>query len=111
VSASPLSSPDAGRRKRDCGYGDRLTVSVVLEVRELVAPLRDNSKGIFDEGYDDQETANGWEVSGEALGQHRLSHHDAAELLLRARRGWTHGLTGSESVSRKSSILLVCSRI
>lgn len=44
--------------------GMRRTVPVVMEVKQLVVPLRYYSQRIFEEGYDDQKAANGWEVSG-----------------------------------------------
>ena len=43
---------------------------IVTEVEELVVPLRGNSKGIFEEGDDDQEPANSWYIS--ALHQFRV---------------------------------------
>jgi len=38
----------------------RPTVSVVPQVCELVAPLRDYAQGIFEEGNDDEEASDGW---------------------------------------------------
>jgi hypothetical protein len=38
-------------------------VSVVVEIEELVAPLRYYSQGIFEKCYNDEEAADGWEVS------------------------------------------------
>ena len=40
-----------------------LTVSEVSEVGELIAPLGDDSKGIFEESDDNEESADGWHVS------------------------------------------------
>lgn len=34
------------------------TVSVIVQVGELVAPLGDDAQGIFEEGDDDEESAN-----------------------------------------------------
>lgn len=42
--------------------GERRTVSVVFEVDELIAPLGDDSQGIFEEGNNNKETADGREV-------------------------------------------------
>lgn len=43
-------------RRVDDGQGD-LTVPVVVEVEELVVPLRDDPYGILDESADDQEAS------------------------------------------------------
>lgn len=40
-----------------------LTVAVVVEVEQLVAPLGDDTEGILEEGDDDQESSNGGKVS------------------------------------------------
>jgi hypothetical protein len=40
-----------------------LTVAVVLQVKKLIGPLGDDTKSIFEEGDDDQETANGREIA------------------------------------------------
>ncbi|KAI6770245.1 hypothetical protein HG530_004874 [Fusarium avenaceum] len=40
-----------------------LTVAVVLEVKQLVGPLSDDTESILKEGDDNQETANGREVA------------------------------------------------
>lgn len=34
-----------------------------MKVQKLVAPLRNDSKSIFEEGNDDQETTNGGQVT------------------------------------------------
>jgi hypothetical protein len=39
------------------------TVSVVVEIEQLVAPLCYYSEGVFEKCYDDEETADGWEES------------------------------------------------
>ena len=38
-------------------------MSVVFQVGQLIAPLGDDSEGVFDERADDQEAAEGWDVS------------------------------------------------
>lgn len=38
---------------------DSRTVAVFVKVEELVVPLCDDTKGVFEEGRDNQETANG----------------------------------------------------
>lgn len=43
---------------------EELTFSVLAEIQQLVTPLRDYTQRIFQEGDDDQETADRWEVSG-----------------------------------------------
>jgi hypothetical protein len=40
-------------------------VSVVMEVNELILPLRYYSQGIFEKCHDDEETTDCWEVSVE----------------------------------------------
>ena len=40
-----------------------LTVTVVVQVAQLIAPLSDNSKRILQEGDDDEETSYRWEIS------------------------------------------------
>lgn len=40
-----------------------LTMSVVMEVDELIAPLRYYSQGILEKCHDDEKTADRWEVS------------------------------------------------
>jgi hypothetical protein len=78
-------------------------VAVIVQIQQLVVPLRYYSDRILDEGYDDQEAADGGQVarrgvsgSGEATKENRET---------------THGLIGSLKVSRRSSTLLVCWRI
>ena len=39
--------------------GKWLTMSVVVEIEKLVVPLRDYSYCVFEEGDDDQKSANG----------------------------------------------------
>lgn len=36
------------------------TVSEILQVDKLITPLCEDSYGIFEEGYDDQEASNEW---------------------------------------------------
>lgn len=38
-------------------------MTVVLQVEQLVGPLGDDTESIFEEGDDDQETANGREIA------------------------------------------------
>ena len=45
------------------GVDRELTMPVVVEVEELVIPLRDNSQGVLDESADDQEASDGGNVS------------------------------------------------
>ncbi len=48
-----------------CLAGARLTVPVVAQVKELVAPLRHDAESILEEGNDDEESANGRQVTVE----------------------------------------------
>jgi hypothetical protein len=73
-------------------------VAVVVQVEQLVAPLGDDAQRVFEEGDDDEEAADGGEVA-------------VAVSTRNPTAGSTNGLSGSETVSRKSSILLVCSRM
>lgn len=36
------------------------TVFIIVEIKELVAPLRNDSKGIFEECNNNKETTNCW---------------------------------------------------
>lgn len=38
-------------------------MSVVMQISELIAPLGYYAQGIFEEGNDDQEAANGWKIA------------------------------------------------
>jgi hypothetical protein len=38
-------------------------VSVVVQVSELVTPLCENAQRIFEEGNDDQEATDCWQIS------------------------------------------------
>ena len=40
-----------------------LTLSVVVEVEKLVTPLGHDADGILEEGNDDEESTDGWEVT------------------------------------------------
>lgn len=51
------------KRKADGELGER-TVSVVVQIGELVAPLCDDAQSIFEERHNDEEAANGGNVSG-----------------------------------------------
>jgi len=48
---------------RRVAEGGKRTVSVVVQVGELVAPLGDDAQGILEEGDDDEETANRRDVT------------------------------------------------
>lgn len=80
-----------------------LTVSKVPEVGELIAPLGDDSEGIFEESDDNKESADGWHVS-----VHQLVRCEEMGSSLGPN---TYGLSGSPMLVSQSSILLVCSRI
>ena len=41
----------------------RLTASVFPKVGELVAPLCEDPEGVFEEGHDNEEAANGREIA------------------------------------------------
>lgn len=43
--------------------GEALTVAVVMQVDELVAPLCDDSQRVFEEGDDDEEASEGWQIA------------------------------------------------
>jgi hypothetical protein len=91
-------------------------MAVVVEVCELIGPLRDDSKRIFEESNDDEEATNAREVSsiGRELAMFSdspsprggrcvcVTHHPTY------RESSTHGLMGSATVSSMSSSLLVC---
>lgn len=47
----------------------RRNVTVVLQVEQLVGPLGDDTESIFEEGDDDQETANGREIGLDRLAE------------------------------------------
>lgn len=58
------------------------TVAVVVQVCELVTPLGDYAQRILEEGDDDQEATNGWQISVERPGQQHISrgarcHHNS----------------------------------
>jgi len=87
-------------------------VSVVTQVDKLVAPLRDDSESIFEESDDNEESADSWEVSAVHMSVPAretilLPYPHARCFVLDL---LTYGLIGSETVSRKSSILPVVSR-
>lgn len=89
------------------------TLSVVVEICKLVAPLCQNTQRILKKSNDDQETANSWKVPIEAIVSSivaRIAHSccdSALQALPTAQK--TYGLIGSDNVSKKSSILFVCS--
>ena len=86
-------------------------MAVVMEIKELVVPLRKYSEGILEVGHDDQEPANGGKIAICAAGVSTLfcARRQIESGMWRARG--THGLMGSLMVSSRSSILLVCSLI
>ncbi len=47
--------------------GERGARNALLQIPELVTPLRDNSERVFNESEYNQETADGWEVGPERL--------------------------------------------
>lgn len=91
-------------------------MTIVVQVKQLVIPLCYYSDGVLNEGHDDQEAADGGQVAG---GRAPVSAFGSAKdqpKINQDKRGkcdsWnTHGLIGSLTVSRRSSILLVCWRI
>lgn len=87
------------------------TVSVIVEIRELVTPLSYYTQRIFKKSNHNQEPANCGEVSV-AMSQLHIPLRSVRECPLMAALfpgHITHGLIGSEIVSSQSSILLVCS--
>lgn len=40
-----------------------LTMSVIVQVQQLIVPLCDDSKSVFEEGDDDEETSDRWKIS------------------------------------------------
>ena len=77
-------------------------MAVVVEIQQLVAPLRYYSERILDEGNDNEETTDG----------RKIATHDSVSWgsIGACGKGTasTYGLSGSLMVSIKSSILLVC---
>lgn len=53
------------KRRRKTGIAPRsiLTVAVVVEIEQLVAPLGNDTERILKEGDDNQESSNGGKVS------------------------------------------------
>lgn len=85
------------------GRGWTLTVAVVMEVQQLVAPLGDDTERILEERDNDQESANGWEVARSMRG--KVSRCPLGSFTIVA--SFTYGLTGSLNESSRSSTLLV----
>jgi hypothetical protein len=52
-----------GREGSGSPVGGSRTVAVVVQVEELVVPLCYYSDDVLDEGYDDEEAADGWQVT------------------------------------------------
>lgn len=51
------------RRRAGIAPRSLLTVAVVVEIEQLVAPLGDDTESILEESDDDQESSNGGKVS------------------------------------------------
>lgn len=81
---------------------EKRTVSVIVQVGELVTPLGDDTESILEEGDDDEESANRRDITNSKYQQ--LETQPTSRIA-------THGLTGCDRVSSQSSILLVCSRM
>lgn len=66
--ASMSSGKEVGDRQRLCRHGllgpHRY---LLLEIPQLVAPLRHNSESVFQERYDDQESANSGQMGSQRL--------------------------------------------
>ena len=48
-----------GKRIEGRGGGLERTMSVVVEIEKLVAPLGDDTESIFEEGHNDEKAPNG----------------------------------------------------
>ena len=83
---------------------------VVVEICELVVPLGQYAQRVFEESNDNQKSTDGGQVPVGSISARASQNWRARSVGSAAKAGSTHGLTGSDSVSRKSSILLVCSR-
>ena len=102
-------------------FGDQLkrTVSVIVEIDELVAPLSDDSERVFQEGDNDEKAANRWKISTAiSISKYKSKKKFGRRFNMRKAivcnrecDGEAYGFTGSDNVSSQSSILLVCSRI
>ena len=44
-------------------------MSVVVEIGNLVGPLSHDAERVIEKGYDDEEAANGWEVTAQEANQ------------------------------------------
>lgn len=84
----------------------KLTVSEILEIGELIAPLSDDSESIFEKCDHDEESP----YSGKIANSSNASQPGFSGKWLQL-KGQTHGFNGSPTLVNQSSILLVCSRI
>lgn len=96
--------PERGMKKEN-----KLTVPEITQVQQLIAPLRKNPQTILNKSDNDQETANGRQIT-RIRGRDTVSGHWTG-LEAFATNKQTYGLIGSANVSSQSSILLVCSRM
>lgn len=103
LDVSPQKSSKRRCSKVGIAPGWILTVAVVVEVQQLVAPLGDDTERILEERDNDQETANGWEIPRSMRG--KVSRHALGSS--RILTSFTYGLTGSLNESSRSSTLLV----
>lgn len=76
-----------------------LTVTVVVQVAQLIAPLSDNSQRILQEGDYDEETAYRWEISI-YLSQPVLSYVSSLPLFPSIWRGAHNSVYGFREYSR-----------
>ena len=68
-------------------------MAVVVEVCELIGPLRDNSKRIFEESNDDEEATNAGEIS--SIGRELAIFSDSPSPRGGRSRGQARPLPGS----------------
>ena len=73
----------------------------VVEICQLIVPLRNDPNCVLEERDHDQEASNSGQISTSV--QHSNSH------VIPYSSCFTYGLIGSDIVSSQSSILLVCS--
>jgi hypothetical protein len=94
-------------------------VTIILQVKQLVRPLSDDTESIFEEGDDDQETANGREIGLDRLadGVERILNlagigtnllEKALALLRISRLGSAVGRGATEAVARVESVGHCC---
>lgn len=106
-------------KKEQVGNAGR-NVAVVLQVKQLIGPLSDDTESIFEEGNDDQETANGREIGLDRLadGVERILNlagigsnllEKALTLLRFSSLGSAVGRGATEAVARVESVGHCCS--